>query len=101
MTASAGSAAAAAASASVAALPRRRVKPRRLALHAFLLVMAAIWLFPLLWAVYTSFRPIADTLARGYISLPAELNIDNYVNAWNLMNLPLYFTNTMIVVIPA
>jgi multiple sugar transport system permease protein len=83
-----------------AALPRRRIKPRRIGLHVFLLIMAAIWLFPLLWAVYTSFRPFADTFEHGYISLPAVLNIDNYVNAWNLMNLPLYFTNTMIVVIP-
>ena len=87
-------------SASVAATPRRRTNSRRIALHGFLLIMAAIWLFPLLWAVYTSFRPFADTFQHGYISLPTVLNIDNYVNAWNLMNLPLFFTNTMIVVIP-
>jgi multiple sugar transport system permease protein len=80
--------------------PRRRFNLKRAALHAFLITMAFIWLFPLLWAVYTSFRPLDDTIKNGYISLPAVLNIDNYVNAWNLMDLPLYFTNTMIVVIP-
>ena len=79
----------------------RRSRSRRLALHGFLFTMALIWLFPLLWAVYTSFRPFSDTAANGYISFPSVLNIDNYVNAWNLMDLPLYFTNTMIVVIPA
>jgi multiple sugar transport system permease protein len=78
----------------------RRSRSRRLALHGFLFTMALIWLFPLLWAVYTSFRPFSDTAANGYISFPSVLNIDNYVNAWNLMDLPLYFTNTMIVVIP-
>ena len=78
----------------------RRSRRRRLALHAFLLTMALVWLFPLVWAVYTSFRPFEDTFANGYISLPAVLNFDNYVNAWNLMDLPLYFTNTMIIVIP-
>ncbi|MFI5225091.1 MAG: carbohydrate ABC transporter permease [Candidatus Limnocylindrales bacterium] len=78
----------------------RRSRSRRLALHAFLMTMALIWLFPLAWAVYTSFRPFAETFANGYISLPAVLNFDNYVNAWNLMDLPLYFTNTMIIVIP-
>jgi multiple sugar transport system permease protein len=78
----------------------RRSRRRRIALHAFLLTMALIWLFPLAWAVYTSFRPFEDTFANGYISLPSVLNFDNYVNAWNLMNLPLYFTNTMIIVIP-
>jgi multiple sugar transport system permease protein len=78
----------------------RRSRTRRLVLHAFLLTMALIWLFPLAWAVYTSFRPFEDTFAHGYISLPSTLNLDNYVQAWNLMDLPIYFTNTMIIVIP-
>ena len=30
-------------------------------LHAFLIAIALLWLFPLLWAVYTSFRPYGET----------------------------------------
>ena len=30
-------------------------------LHVFLIVIALLWLFPLLWAIYTSFRPYGDT----------------------------------------
>ena len=55
--------------------PPRAIKPRRLALHAFLLGMAILWLFPLLWAIYTSFRPFDDTFKRGYISLPNALTL--------------------------
>ena len=63
--------------------PRRR--GRRLLLHAFLIGMCALWLFPLLWAVYTSLRPYADTSsnAYGYISIGGHYNLDNFVDAWD------------------
>jgi multiple sugar transport system permease protein len=79
----------------------RRLAPRRVVLHAFLIATAAVWLLPVLWAVYTSFRPYADTAERGYVSLPGVLNVDNYVNAWTQANLPHYYVNTLIVVAPA
>ena len=74
---------------------------RRAALHAFLIVSCGIWLLPVLWAVYTSLRPYADTAARGYVSLPNGMNLDNYINAWNQANLLQHYLNTLIVVIPA
>jgi multiple sugar transport system permease protein len=79
----------------------RRVAPRRVLLHAFLIATAAVWLLPVLWAVYTSFRPYADTAERGYVSLPGVMNVDNYVNAWTQADLPHYYLNTLIVVAPA
>ena len=78
-----------------------RVRPRRLALHGFLIVACSLWLLPVLWALYTSLRPYADTAARGYVSLPGALNLGNYVDAWNEANLPHYYLNTLIVVVPA
>ncbi len=74
---------------------------RRYLLHAFLLVVALIWLFPLAWAVYTSLRPYADTAAHGYVSFTGVLNFDNYVNAWNNAELIRYFVNTLVIVVPA
>ena len=41
-----------------------RIRWQRVALYAFLIFMAVTWLFPLLWAVFTAFRPYSDTLAR-------------------------------------
>jgi multiple sugar transport system permease protein len=80
---------------------RRRLRPARVVLNVFLTATALAWLAPLLWAVYTSLRPYEDTARRGYVSLPGELNLDNYVNAWNQAELPRYYLNTLIVVVPA
>ena len=38
---------------------------RRAVLHAFLIVISIVWLFPLVWAVYTSLRPYEDTARPG------------------------------------
>lgn len=81
--------------------PKRRIHWSRLGVHGFLIAMCALWLFPLAWAVYTSFRPFGDTQKLGYVSLPGILNIDNYVDAWNQAQLPHYYLNTLIVAIPS
>ncbi|HEV8516332.1 MAG TPA: carbohydrate ABC transporter permease [Candidatus Limnocylindrales bacterium] len=84
-----------------AAVVRRPFRPGRAALHLFLIATSLVWLFPLLWAIYTSFRPYSDTAVRGYVSLPGEFSIDNYINAWNGAELPKFFFNTIVVVLPA
>ena len=90
-----------AAPAAVAGHPRRRLRPGRVVLNVFLTATALAWLAPLLWTVYTSLRPYEDTATRGYVSLPGELNFDNFVNAWNQAQLPRYYLNTLLVVVPA
>src|ERR671937_2073529 len=80
---------------------RRPIRPRRVALYAFLTVMAVTWLFPLLWAVYTALRPYSDTLAHGYISLPGVINLDNFRAAWTGGNIPRFYLNSLVVTIPA
>ncbi|MEO5919071.1 MAG: carbohydrate ABC transporter permease [Candidatus Limnocylindrales bacterium] len=65
--------------------------------------MSVLWLLPLLWAAYTSLRPYADTAQdpRGYVSFGGAYNLDNYLNAWNQGELPKYFLNTVIILVPA
>jgi multiple sugar transport system permease protein len=79
---------------------RRRIRPARIALHAFLIVMVALWLFPLLWAVYSSLRPVADTIQHGYLSWPGALNFDNYTTVWTQAEMPYYYLNTLVIVVP-
>ena len=81
--------------------PRRRIRWQRIGLHAFLITMSLLWLFPLAWVAYTAFRPIGDTIVHGYVSLPQTLTFDNFLSAWNEADLPRYFLNTIIVVVPA
>ena len=81
--------------------PRRGVSLRRVGLHVFLALTALVWLAPVAWAVFTSFRPYADTAAHGYVSWPHSLSLSNYRNAWTQGQIPLHFWDTMIVAIPA
>ena len=73
----------------------------RLVLHVFLFTMALVWLFPLVYAFYTSLRPYQDTAKLGYASVGGSYNFDNYVKAFTDGQLPSYFLNTLIVVVPA
>jgi len=83
-----------------ATVRRRPLKPGRVILHAFLIVMAGVWLFPLVWALFTSLRPYGDTATHGYISWPTSLGFANYAEFITQAQLPLYYVNTLIVVIP-
>jgi multiple sugar transport system permease protein len=82
-------------------IARRRPRPARVGLHAFLIAVCALWLFPLAWAVYTSLRPISDTIRFGFVSWTGTLTFANYVNAWNDAKLPTFYWNTLIVAVPA
>jgi multiple sugar transport system permease protein len=83
----------------VATRPRRW--PRVLAYLTLIGATIGV-LTPILWAVYTSLRPFSDTQENGYFSLPrGGLTFDNYIDAWNQADLPKYFINTMIIVIPS
>src|SRR5690606_29408105 len=79
----------------------RRVRPLRWLLHAFLALVALGWLLPLLLAVYASLRPYEETARLGYFSLPEELTLGYYGQAWSQAELPRYYLNTLIIVIPA
>lgn len=80
---------------------RRRKRLRRAALHAFLIVMSLVWLAPLVWAVYTSFRPYSETSRLGYVSIGGEYNLDNYIDSWTQGEIVKYFINTAVILVPA
>jgi multiple sugar transport system permease protein len=63
--------------------------------------MAAIWLFPLAWGVYTALRPFSDTQANGYISMPSTITLQNFSDAWNQGDFALHYVSTLVVTIPA
>jgi multiple sugar transport system permease protein len=80
---------------------RKRVLMPRVALHGFLMVTAILWLAPVAWALFTSFRPYSDTQVHGYVSVPHHLSLVNYRNAWTQGQIPLHFWNSMIIAVPA
>ncbi|GAA3467962.1 carbohydrate ABC transporter permease [Nonomuraea roseola] len=79
---------------------KRPFRPLRLVLHLFLGLVALGWLLPLLLAVYASLRPYEETARFGYFSLPRSLTLDYYGQAWSQADLPKYYLNTLIIVVP-
>ncbi len=79
-----------------AAPSRRPFDRRRAVLHAFLITISVIWLFPLavghLHIPPAVRRHDADT---GTSRCRPSLSFDNYVNAWNQAELARYFLNTL------
>ena len=81
---------------------RPGIRPARVLLHLFLIAMVVVWLFPLFWALYSSLRPISDTIRNGYLSWPTEgLSLVNYQTVFQQADLPYYYVNTLVVVVPA
>ncbi len=79
---------------------KRPMTPTRVALHVFLAVMALGWLFPLLWAVFNSFRDYAYTAEHGYASF-GGFTLANYANAWERGNFTHHFLNSVLITAPA
>ncbi|MFM6940779.1 MAG: carbohydrate ABC transporter permease [Candidatus Planktophila sp.] len=67
----------------------------------FLMVFAALWLLPILWTIWSSFRPYSDILNNGLLSLPHTMNFANYHQALQKMAIVKYFINTLIILIPS
>ena len=80
---------------------RRRLRPVRAILHTFLIATCVVWIAPVIYALYTSLRPYADTAKHGYVSVGGSYNLSNYTTAWNEADLPLYFKNSAIITVPA
>jgi multiple sugar transport system permease protein len=67
----------------------------------FIGIFAFVWIFPILWTVFTSLRPYNDVISYGIFSWPRHLNFNNYVNAIKEMHIGIYLTNSLIVTIPS
>ncbi|GAA3555052.1 carbohydrate ABC transporter permease [Nonomuraea rosea] len=80
--------------------PRPPLRPLRILLNVFLALVALGWLLPLALAVYASLRPYEETARLGYLSLPEHLTLGYYGEAWSQAELPHYYLNTLIIVIP-
>ena len=63
-------------------------------------VLAVVWLFPLLWALYNSFRDYSFTQTNGYLSF-GGWTLDNYKEAWSRGNFGLHFKNSLYITVPA
>jgi multiple sugar transport system permease protein len=66
-----------------------------------LLLITLIWLLPFLTALLTSVRTNDDILTQGFIAIPKEWTLRNFVTAWTRGGLHRYLPNSFIITIPA
>ena len=64
--------------------------------HGFLVLWAAMVIFPLLWAVLTSFKTNHEIFDHPW-GLPGALRWSNFADAWTKAHIGAYFVNTIIV----
>jgi multiple sugar transport system permease protein len=77
------------------------VRPGRVAAQVFMIVATVLWLVPIVFALYVSLRPIADTNKDGYVSVARHLTLSNFADAWTQSNMLKFFVNSAIVTVPA
>lgn len=78
----------------------RKVPPARIVLYVFLIGASVLWLFPLLWAVFNSFRDYGYTQTHGYASF-GGFTVQNYVHAWQQGDFGRHFLNSVIITVPS
>lgn len=79
---------------------RRRAGTAQIAIYVLLTVMALVWMFPLVWAVYNSFRDYDYVLLNGYLSV-GGYTFSNYIDSWQIGGIPHYFFNSLIITVPS
>lgn len=75
---------------------KKNLTVSRAFLNVFLLIVALAWLFPLLWALFNSFRDYSYTSQHGYFSF-GGFTFDNLVNAWEQGGFTQSFLNSLII----
>ena len=68
--------------------------------HIVLAVLAAIWIFPIIWVVLTSFRAEKGSYVSTFF--PQSFTLDNYTRLFtdtSILNFPKMFGNTLIIAV--
>ena len=78
----------------------RHINWGRIGSYLILLFFAVVYLGPLLMLLSTSLKTMPDFM-KNATALPATLNFQNYVDAWEKANFPRYLTNTILYTVSA
>jgi raffinose/stachyose/melibiose transport system permease protein len=65
-----------------------------MAAYVFLIVLAIIYIAPMVMLVMTSVKTLPD-FNKSPVALPTTLALENFVEAWNKANFPRYLFNTV------
>ncbi len=88
---------------SVTSLPAKRYfdSPWRIFIFCVLCLATMLWLIPMVTALVTSVRTNDDLLINGFWSLPRQITLSNFREAWGRAGLERYLINSFIITLPA
>lgn len=69
----------------------------RLLLHAALITLGVIWVYPFIWMIFSSFKTNNEYIASGISLLPDKFQFTNYIRAWETAGFSTYFWNSVVV----
>lgn len=81
---------------------KKKTRASRWASCAFLTLTAAVWVLPIVWAVFTSFKTETEIKTKGFGILPKVWTAENYINILqNTDNAPIvrWFLNSMLMAV--
>lgn len=64
--------------------------------NALTLIIALVWLLPLIFTILMSFRPSNEPIVIGNIFFGSHITLENYQQAWSLAPWPLHYLNSVI-----
>ncbi len=69
----------------------------RVGLHAFMVLVCLFSLFPFVWMITTSLKPLGEIHAIPPRMLPKNATLESYGNVFTKSNIPRYFINSTII----
>lgn len=88
-----------------AARQHRIVQLRRVGLFLLWLVtcslITVVFLGPILWMVFTAFKPLAEIRSWPPTFMPTTWTLENFERAWSIMNWPRLFFNSFFITMSA
>jgi multiple sugar transport system permease protein len=80
---------------------RRRLRLGPVAGQVFMITACALWILPILFALYVALRPYAETSKYGYVALPRSITLQNFKDAWTQSDMLHFFLNSARITIPS
>ncbi|MEN0021963.1 MAG: carbohydrate ABC transporter permease [Microbacterium sp.] len=74
----------------------KRWRVREILVVLVMLGISFIWLYPVLWPVFSAFKTSQEMYASGYHLWPNTWIFDNFVRAWDSANFSRYLTNSLV-----
>jgi raffinose/stachyose/melibiose transport system permease protein len=75
----------------------KKLRKKNWIVTCFMWLYALVSIYPLIWMIFYSLKNNDEIFVTNPFGFPTHLRFENYVDAWSKYNVPIYFTNSLIV----